>query len=76
MLQLLVEAGKHQAPGASDSYAGTPNHEGMTGARPQDQSAMQSGVTWALPACECCQLVPVLLVSLLLVMNVGVSTCI
>lgn len=50
VLQSLVKAGKCQAPGDAGATLGY-----------QTPTQSRAGVTWVLPACECCQSVPVLL---------------
>lgn len=56
---------------------GDPNHKGtVTRSVPRVREERRNGVTQIFSAHECCQSVPVLLVSLFLVMNVGVTTCI
>lgn len=77
MLQLLVEAGKCQSgvllvPAREPE----PEREWQDGAFLGPERNAEMGSPGFFSARECCQSVPVLLVPLFLVMNVGVTTCI
>lgn len=63
-----------QRSSESPNGKASPERDGET--VPGAREKCRNGVTWILPAHDCCQSVPVLLVSLFLVMNVGVTTCI